>query len=264
MEKLDKVERILTDRVHGSSWIAVNSLIAARKLAKGGADALSLMKLIAGRRKEMLVLRNLGLLGIRLIEKGISGDEVFERLILEFRNSEEAFARNAKKALSGYQKFVAISNSEHIRLALSSLAPPRSVYVLESLPGGEGTSLRSSLVKLGHSATVVPDLAMAHVLEKADAAICGCDALYRNHFVNKLGTRPLSIVARSLGKPLFVCATMWKVEVRQHRDVRETSRVAPIYENINNSSALFITEDGIFGSDQVYDALATRLRRLFS
>jgi len=183
-------------------------------------------------------------------------------------------------ALEGYERFVTISDSEQLRIAFLSLTAPRRVYVLESLPGGEGANLRSNLVRLGHSAVTVPDLAMVHVLEKANVALCGCDTLYSTHFVNKLGTRLLSLAATSLGRPLFVCTTMWKVNYSspEHRSLlaydfvntdqrqgvkRKSNQTPPLFESIKNSDVLFVTEDGVLTADQVFKALSGRLSRLF-
>jgi len=104
--ELERIEKILADRTHGSSWIALNSLIASHKLAREGVDPLFLLKLIAKRRREMSALRNLSLVGIELLRRGLKGDEVFARLILEFRKSEEEFAKSAVVSSSRIDRFI--------------------------------------------------------------------------------------------------------------------------------------------------------------
>jgi translation initiation factor 2B subunit (eIF-2B alpha/beta/delta family) len=68
----------------------------------------------------------------------------------------------------------------------------------------EGVELARDLQASGISATVILDAAMASVMESADVALVGADAVGPEGFTNKVGTLTLAYLCRAFAKPLYV------------------------------------------------------------
>jgi translation initiation factor 2B subunit (eIF-2B alpha/beta/delta family) len=83
----------------------------------------------------------------------------------------------------------------------------KHVFVLESLPGGEGRDQVRELQAAGVPATLVRDTEALEYVRRADALVVGADAVFSDGTLwHKTGTRALAEAARSAGVPVVVLA----------------------------------------------------------
>lgn len=101
------------------------------------------------------------------------------------------------------------SASSTVRLALADL--PCRVLATASEPGGEGRRLAAEL-----GIPCVEDQDAAALVSDVAAVLVGADAVGREAFVNKVGTRALAQSARSSSTPFFVVAESYKWIDRPH------------------------------------------------
>jgi len=102
-------------------------------------------------------------------------------------------------------RVLTLSNSSTVEAALRAAAHCQ-VYILESLPGGEGGLLAQ---KLG--ATVVPDAVMGRQVSAMDLALVGIDAYDASGAIlNKIGTLPLARCCARFGKPFYAAGHSFK------------------------------------------------------
>lgn len=86
-----------------------------------------------------------------------------------------------------------------------------SAWVTAGWPLGEGRDMALDLRAAGIEVTLVPDAAVALVAARADLALTGADAILPDgSVINKVGTYPLALAARSAGVPLYVAAETLK------------------------------------------------------
>lgn len=102
-------------------------------------------------------------------------------------------------------RIITLSNSSTVRSALKA-ASPGCVYVLESLPGGEGRRFAADL-----HATVVPDAAVGQIVPIIDCALVGIDAFDRaGAIVHKVGTLPLALCCAHFHTPFYAAGHSFK------------------------------------------------------
>ncbi len=104
-------------------------------------------------------------------------------------------------------KILTISNSKTVldlmKLMHQNGINPK-VFVLKSLPGGEGKILYSKLKNLKINSYLIEDSALDEVIKMIDIVIIGADKiLAEKWFVNKIGTKKLVNLARKNSKPVF-------------------------------------------------------------
>ncbi|MBI3695611.1 MAG: hypothetical protein HY238_12330 [Acidobacteria bacterium] len=98
---------------------------------------------------------------------------------------------------------ITLSHSSTVEAAL----PGRRVYVLESLPGGEGRTLAARL-----GAELVPDAAMGRIVPSVDCALVGIDAFDRSGAIlHKVGTLPLALCCAHFHKPFYAAGHSFKL-----------------------------------------------------
>jgi len=86
------------------------------------------------------------------------------------------------------------------------------VVVMESRPVLEGRRTAQELVRAKIRTTLIADAALGEYTRTVDAAVVGADAVYRDgSTVNKVGTFPLAVCCRELGKPLYVLTDSSKI-----------------------------------------------------
>ncbi|KAH3743741.1 translation initiation factor eIF-2B alpha subunit [Pelomyxa schiedti] len=85
------------------------------------------------------------------------------------------------------------------------------VICTESRPGSSGFNFARSLQALTIPVEIILDSAVAAVMDKVDAVICGSEAIVENGgIINKIGTFQISIVAKAFNKPFYVAAESFK------------------------------------------------------
>lgn len=105
------------------------------------------------------------------------------------------------------------SRSATVDATLRAIAASRTdlrVIVGESRPGGEGVALARALLAEGWDVTLAADAACGVLMRDVDAVVIGADSIRADgSLVNKVGSFPLAMAARSAGVPLYVvCETL--------------------------------------------------------
>jgi methylthioribose-1-phosphate isomerase len=103
------------------------------------------------------------------------------------------------------------------------------VYADETRPLLQGARLTAwELMKDGIDVTLIPDVAVAHLLgeQKIDCAVVGADRIARNgDTANKIGTRGVACMLYQHGRPLYIAAPFTTVDM-----TIATGRQIPIEE----------------------------------
>ncbi len=103
-------------------------------------------------------------------------------------------------------RVVTISDSSMVRQAISAYARVDTVIVGESRPVMEGRMLAAWAAKQGIHCELTTDAALFNRVSEADIVMLGCDALFPDAFVNKVGSAMLVSAARAFKRPVAVLA----------------------------------------------------------
>jgi translation initiation factor 2B subunit (eIF-2B alpha/beta/delta family) len=138
-------------------------------------------------------------------------------------------AHNLQHVIPAGSGIITLSNSSTVRQALFVLEPDR-VYVMQSLPGGEGEAQAESLRKgfadrsVGPRVELIPDSAIANVVPLVDCALVGVDSYDASGAIlHKIGTLPLALCCRHFGKPFYAAGHSLKHVTGELRRLLESS-----------------------------------------
>jgi translation initiation factor 2B subunit (eIF-2B alpha/beta/delta family) len=149
------------------------------------------------------------------------------------------------------------------------------VILSEARPAYDGRSQARTLMTAGVQVDYCVDMGLFSLLNEADLVLVGADAMFPEHFVNKIGTRALAGVATAEGVPCYcLCVTnkflpsaaIDLVRVVDHeRDEVWSASPPPIrivnryFENISLSLVTgVITEKGVLDPASIRDELKAR------
>ena len=127
------------------------------------------------------------------------------------------------KLIFNQNKVLTISSSSlitEIFLSAQKINRKFTVYCLESRPQNEGHLLAEELTKKGIPCVLTTDAMMAQVLKEVNMVLCGADRIFESGFVNKTGTLPLAITAKSFQVPLYIAAETDKILKEIDRSLR--------------------------------------------
>lgn len=138
-----------------------------------------------------------------------------ELTISEQENSIIDLFERHKSTLLKYHKITTISFSrtllEIIKLWYKE-NPRLEIFILESRPMFEGRNFAKKIIKYGIKCHLIVDAMMNYAIQKSDCAIIGADQILKNgNVVNKIGSYPLALCAKSAKKPFYVLSTIDKV-----------------------------------------------------
>lgn len=92
-------------------------------------------------------------------------------------------------------------------------------YILESRPLLEGRKVAQKLSK-NYETHLIVDAAMGKFISDIDLVLIGIDSILKDgSIVNKIGTYPLSVVAKSSAKPVYAIGDSFKYNLRSHFDL---------------------------------------------
>ncbi len=103
-------------------------------------------------------------------------------------------------------RIVTLSNSSTVQHALihAQRAGRRlEVICAESRPSLEGREQAALLLNCGLTVTLLDDAAAIEAAANADLVLVGADMLTNRGLINKIGTRPMAMVAREAGVPFY-------------------------------------------------------------
>jgi len=93
---------------------------------------------------------------------------------------------------------------------------PFTFYILESRPLLEGQKVAKELSKRFETHLIV-DAAMGKFITEIDMVLIGIDSILKDGaIINKIGTYPLSVLAKSNGKPVYAIGDSFKYNLRSH------------------------------------------------
>lgn len=189
------------ERVRGSWWCLTTLVEAlARCCEEGGVDVERAAELVESSSPSMAAVRNLAQL-LRLSRA--EPCRVIESLRSYLATARRALVEESRAFLRGV--VATISFSSAVIDAVAGCGRVERVILLESRPGSEAVHAARRLRELGIDALIVPDTEMARAVERSDVVAIGCDAIDRGAWVlNKVGSRPLAMVAKRLGRPVYV------------------------------------------------------------
>jgi len=99
------------------------------------------------------------------------------------------------------------SNSNTVRVLFEYLKKQKiypEIIQTESRPKSEGKFQADYIANLGFKVTYIVDAAAVKYLHKADMALMGCDCMYENYFINKIGTKSIALGCANIGIPFYV------------------------------------------------------------
>lgn len=204
--------------------------LAAAADAFGGTDVeafraemMEAARLLARARPTAVSLRN----GLNFVLDDVMAADTVEKGRAAARARADEFARRVTEAKSKIAVETAkllhhgdpILTHCHSTAAIGALAEaqrqgkdPR-VFSTETRPFRQGLLTSRALKEAGVNVTLIVDSAALHVLEeeKVRAVVLGADAVGANGALyNKIGTRLITLAAKSLGIPVYVCAESYK------------------------------------------------------
>ncbi|WP_353662435.1 hypothetical protein [Hydrogenimonas sp. SS33] len=212
---LDAIER---DALHGATWLTEKGAALLLSMLQKDAPAEELETAavsLARARPMMASLFNLanGFLWAWSRNKDMAAAFVRDYLA-GLRGEGSAAAQKAASILREGDTLLTHSASSLVEKALLQAHAEGKgfrVYCTESRPKCEGMSLAKRLCEAGIDATLIVDAAAGEVARRCDKILIGSDGIGSFGLVHKMGTMPLSCLAKSGGVPLYAVATSQKV-----------------------------------------------------
>ncbi len=169
--------------------------------------------------------------------------QYMQDIINNFYKKVGKILRQFEKVIFPGIKILTISNSKTIseiipRIKFKFYSP--EVYVLESLPVGEGKILDNRLKAFGVNSTLIKDSEMKDYIKKVDIVLMGADRIVSGkYFLNKVGSKKLAMAAKKFNKPVYVVALKEKIvdakkRTRKIKSVREAVEKT-IFEKVDLS-----------------------------
>lgn len=210
-----RAEEIAADRDAGASELLARLLPVLADATAAGADATRAAILaVVGRQPGMASLWN----ACAAAAAELRAPGTFARTRAAMERAPTALGRAAAAALADLTldtpqpRLLTLSYSGAVRQALADFAgrTPLEVVCAESRPRFEGRRLAADLAAAGARVTLVTDAALASFLPGATGVVVGADAVERQAWINKVGTRALASSAATLGVPVLVLAAQDK------------------------------------------------------
>ena len=86
-----------------------------------------------------------------------------------------------------------------------------TVFVTESKPDETGYKALKELEEMGIPTTLILDAAVGYIMEQVDLVMLGAEGVVESGgIINKIGSYPIAITAKSMNKPVYVLAESFK------------------------------------------------------
>ncbi|GEM_PF-4043290 len=175
-----------------------------------------------------------------LEDSDTSGFQAEVKMILEeLEKIPESVSNYAAETIKDFEKIITLSNSKTVASTFGKLHQNGKSFVAlicESSPGRESYIMAKTLQDDGIDVIIIPDTAIADVIDRTSCVIIGCDTISPTHFRNKIGSYQLALIARHFGAPYYILGDSYKVvkDIRSIGEVKETVKI-----NENNLKTLF-------------------------
>jgi len=223
-----QIEKLRYDRTSGALDLAIDAIELAEGWIAAGRAPAELAREIARMHPAIAAVTNVA----RLLESDRS--DLSKRLLQAKQslvNGNRLIGENLRALIPPKATVITLSNSTTVRDVLLALGV-RSVYVLESQPGGEGKQLAEALrdgLKAGSRLAsrqdpvhLVPDSAVGNIVPRVDCALVGVDTILRDGAIlHKVGTLPLALCCQRFGKPFYAAGHSFKFTERESKGLPE-------------------------------------------
>lgn len=127
-----------------------------------------------------------------------------------------------------------------LKAALSKMF---NIILTEGRPLHDQTStLQKQFADAGIPTKIVPDSAVAAVMEQVDLCLVGAEGVMENGgIINKLGTFQMGIVSKALKKPFYVAVESYKFARMYPLSQRDVAELCQSNESVDFTPAEFIT-----------------------
>jgi len=210
-----RAEAIANDRDRGAAELLAQTLpLLAEALDEGRAAAIDVARVVCKGQPAMAPLWNACAAAVAdFLTPGR-----FARVRAEMERAPAALVRAAGVALADALRdqpaplLLTLSYSSSVAQVLASLVrtTPFAVVCGEGRPRFEGRRLATELAAAGARVTLTTDAALTAYLPSAAAVVAGADAVARDHWINKVGTRGLAAAAALAGVPTYAISTRSK------------------------------------------------------
>lgn len=217
------VDTIENDSEHGASYLSYRALEVLRDRAAERAHGCAGITELRSVAESLVVCRpSMGVIATRVDrvmavtdsgQKPVAVEQAAIACLFNALVADQLVATRGSSIVVGH-RVMTLSRSDTVSMALDT-GGASIVAVLESRPGGEGTSTAQRLAT--HTdVSLWPDSAVAHVIETTpvDLLIVGADSVLRDgSVVNKVGTRSAAAAAAACDVPVYVLSSRDKVSV---------------------------------------------------
>ena len=212
------LDHLRDNRTSGAIDLALEAIDLAESWLAAGRNPPVLARELAAMQPAIATVRNVGALLLQGADDLAAALRDLRRSLAE---GNRRITEKLQTLVPADAAVITLSNSSTVRDALLAVRP-RSVRILESLPGGEGAEMAAALREgAGRVAglanvAVIPDAAMGNAVPRVDYALVGIDAFDRTGAVlHKLGTLPLALCCRHYKKPFYVAGHSFKFTDRE-------------------------------------------------
>jgi translation initiation factor 2B subunit (eIF-2B alpha/beta/delta family) len=223
-----QIEKLRYNRTSGALDLAIDAIELAEGWIAAERAPAELAREIARMHPAIAAVTNVA----RLLESDRS--DLSQRLAQAKQslvNGNRLIGENLRALIAPNATVITLSNSTTVRDVLIALGV-RSVYVLESQPGGEGKQLaealrdglkaRSRLASRQDLVHLVPDSAVGNIVPRVDCALVGVDTILRDGAIlHKVGTLPLALCCQRFGKPFYAGGHSFKFTERESTGLPE-------------------------------------------
>jgi len=257
------IRKIKNLEIQGAKEIAIESLKFLKSFSKKngfGKQFDIVCKRLNNTRPTAVVLHNC----LEIIRKN-KNIETIDKL-LEFLSSDKI----SNHGIKIIKKKSVIMTHCHSSEALSLIKKikTKKVFVTETEPREQGIKTAKELAKEKISTTLIIDSAKGFFMPEADCVIIGADALRKEGVVNKIGSYPLSVLAKEHGKQFFVVADTLKIDRRKKFEIEERP-AREVYKKIKGVKirnpafditpwkfvTSVITEKGVFKPEKILEMI---------
>ncbi|MFB6121547.1 MAG: NUDIX domain-containing protein [Halobacteriaceae archaeon] len=256
------VETVRADETHGSAYLSLRAVEVLRDEAAIADDwdavAETARELRAARPSMTAARVRVDRTMARADRTPAAVERAARSVLDDAVDADERAAEAAARRLDG--TVATLSRSGTVRTALER-AVPDAALLPESRPGREGVAVAESLAEAGLDVTLTSDAALPGLLDGADAALVGADAVRPGGaVVNKVGTYPLALAADRAGIPLFAVCARDKIgsgggDAGTAPDIYDGEAALtvenPLFERVPPDLVTVVTEDGALDADDV-------------
>ncbi|MGC9071334.1 MAG: hypothetical protein ACP5HK_01355 [Acidilobus sp.] len=212
------VSLVSREQIRGAAWSSetlAEAVVADAREGRAGCDQIDdIYRLLVSANPTMGSISNLAWTLRQACLQGVGLEKSSEAFIEYIKYSRNEVVSHAKDLVKDRPiSAITLSYSSNVLESLEALGPMiRKVYVLESLPGGEGRHAAAELRSKRVDVELLPDTAASSVIGNVDMVLMGADNVTLDGCVyNKLGSRNLAILAGYFGKPVVAVFEPYKI-----------------------------------------------------